>query len=63
MVDWRGDALLVRADDAAALNARLVTAGVRVTMLAPETRSLEQVVLELTGSGADRVDAQERVST
>jgi len=63
VVDRRGDALLVRADDAAALNARLVTAGVRVTMLAPETRSLEQVVLELTGSGADRVDAQERVST
>ena len=56
VVDRRGDALVVRADDAAALNARLVTAGVRVAELAPETRSLEQVVLELTGSGADRVE-------
>ena len=61
VVDRRGDALVVRADDAAALNARLVTAGVRVAELAPETRSLEQVVLELTGSGADRVDAQRRI--
>jgi ABC-type multidrug transport system ATPase subunit len=55
VVDRRGDALVVRADDAAALNARLVGAGVRVAELAPEKRSLEQVVLELTGNGADRV--------
>jgi hypothetical protein len=45
----------VQADDAAGLNARLVTAGVRVAELATEKRSLEQVVLALTGSGADRV--------
>jgi ABC-type multidrug transport system ATPase subunit len=55
VVDRRGDALVVRADDAAALNARLVGAGVRVAELAPEKRSLEQVVLELTGNGADQV--------
>jgi ABC-type multidrug transport system ATPase subunit len=55
VVDRRGDALVVQADDAAALNARLVTAGVRVAELATEKRSLEQVVLALTGSGADRV--------
>jgi ABC-type multidrug transport system ATPase subunit len=61
VVDRRGDALVVRADDAAALNARLVTAGVRVAELAPETRSLEQVVLELTGSGTDRVDTRRGV--
>jgi ABC-2 type transport system ATP-binding protein len=30
---------------------------VRVAELVPERRSLEQVVLELTGHGADRVDA------
>jgi ABC-2 type transport system ATP-binding protein len=60
VVDRRGDALVVQADDAAALNARLVTAGVRVAELATEKRSLEQVVLALTGSGADRV-AQKRV--
>ena len=59
VVDRRGDALVVRADDAAALNARLVTAGVRVAELAPETRSLEQVVLELTSAGSDRVERTE----
>ena len=51
-----GDALLVRATDPAALNARLVAAGIKVTELAAERRSLEQVMLELTGPSADRVD-------
>jgi ABC-2 type transport system ATP-binding protein len=50
------DALVVRDDDPGALNARLVAAGVRVTELTAQRRSLEQVVLELTGSGSDRVD-------
>ena len=50
-----GDALLVRAGDPGALNAQLVAAGIRVTELAAERRSLEQVVLELTGPGADRI--------
>jgi ABC-type multidrug transport system ATPase subunit len=47
--------LLVRHADPAALNALLVGAGVRVQMLAPEHRSLEDVVLEATESGSDRV--------
>jgi ABC-2 type transport system ATP-binding protein len=51
-----GDALLVRAVDPAALNARLVAAGIKITELVAERRSLEQVVLGLTGSGSDRVD-------
>jgi ABC-type multidrug transport system ATPase subunit len=55
VVDRLGDTLVVRADDAAALNARLVAAGVRVAELTPQRRTLEQVVLELTGSGTDRV--------
>jgi len=55
-----GDALLVRHDDPAALNARLVGAGIRVTELAPQQRTLEQVMLELTGSGTDRVDSTPR---
>jgi ABC-2 type transport system ATP-binding protein len=42
-----GDALLVRVDDPAAVNRRLVDAGVRVTALEPERRSLEQVVLDV----------------
>jgi ABC-type multidrug transport system ATPase subunit len=50
-----GDLLTVRHDDPAALNAALVGAGVRVAELAAERRTLEQVVLELTGSGSDRV--------
>jgi ABC-type multidrug transport system ATPase subunit len=47
--------LTVRHDDPGALNAKLVAAGVRVTALSTQRRSLEQVVLELTGSGSDRV--------
>ncbi len=43
-----GDRLVVRADDAAALNRRLVEAGLRVHELGPERRGLEQVVLEAT---------------
>jgi ABC-type multidrug transport system ATPase subunit len=56
VVERSGDLVVVRHDDPAALNARLVEAGVRVAELVPERRSLEQVVLELTGHGADRVD-------
>ena len=55
-----GDTLTVRHDDAAALNARLVGVGVRVAGLAAERRTLEQVVLGLTGHGTDRVDAGRR---
>ena len=47
---------MVRADDPAALNARLVAAGVAVHELTALRRTLEQVVLELTGPSADRVD-------
>ena len=50
--------LLVREDDPGALNALLVAAGVRVVELAAQRRSLEQVVLERTGAGSDRVDAR-----
>jgi ABC-type multidrug transport system ATPase subunit len=51
-----GDAVHVRTEDPAALNARLVAAGIPVTGLAPERRTLEQVVLDVTGAGTDRVD-------
>jgi ABC-2 type transport system ATP-binding protein len=56
VVDRDGDLLTVRHDDPAALNAHLVAFGVRVAELTPQRRSLEQVVLELTGPGSDRVD-------
>ncbi len=42
------DAIVVRYADPAALNARLVEAGVRVSALEPVRRTLEQVVLEAT---------------
>ena len=45
--------------DTAALNSRLVAQGVRVTEIAAERRSLEDVVLSVTGSGSDRVDVQD----
>ena len=51
-----GEALLVRGGDPAALNALLVSEGIRVAELGPERRSLEQTVLELTGPSADRVE-------
>jgi ABC-type multidrug transport system ATPase subunit len=53
----RADAegLLVRHGDPAELNRLLVEGGVRVEMLAPERRTLEDVVLEATEAGSDRV--------
>jgi ABC-2 type transport system ATP-binding protein len=52
-----GDRLVIRHGDPAALNALLVEAGVRVTSIHAEHRTLEQVVLELTGPGSDRFGA------
>ncbi|MEV7097202.1 ABC transporter ATP-binding protein [Amycolatopsis sp. NPDC051045] len=52
-----GDRLVIRHDDPAALNALLVEAGVRVRSIHAEQRTLEQVVLEVTGPGSDRFGA------
>jgi ABC-2 type transport system ATP-binding protein len=49
-----GENLVVRAPDPAALNARLVEAGVRVRSLAQQRRTLEEIVLEVTGAGSDQ---------
>jgi ABC-2 type transport system ATP-binding protein len=51
-----GDSLLVRVDDPADLNARLVKAGVRVVELSPERHTLEDVVLAATEAGSDHLD-------
>ena len=51
-----GDMLFAVAADPAAINLRLIAAGVRVSEFAPERRSLEDLVLSVTGSGSDRVD-------
>jgi ABC-2 type transport system ATP-binding protein len=50
-----GSRLVVRHDDPAALNARLVAEGIRVTEMAAQRRSLEEVVLDITGAGSDQV--------
>jgi ABC-2 type transport system ATP-binding protein len=52
-----GDRLVVRASDPAALNARLVKHGIRVTELTEERRTLEDVVLAATTTSSDRADA------
>ena len=51
------DRLVVADADPAAVNARLVTAGLRVSEIGPERRSLEELMLSVTGSGSDRIDA------
>ena len=52
-----GENLVIRHEDPATLNATLVAAGLRVASIASQRRTLEQVVLEVTGAGSDRVDA------
>ena len=49
-----GADLVVRSADPAALNARLVAAGVPVSSLAVQRRSLEEIVLDVTGAGSDQ---------
>ena len=50
-----GQQLLVRYEDAAALNARLVGAGLRVSAIGSYQRTLEEVVLAVTGTGSDHI--------
>jgi ABC-type multidrug transport system ATPase subunit len=53
-----GDDLVVRSPDPAPLNARLVQAGVPVRSLMVQRRSLEEIVLEVTGAGSDQFGVQ-----
>jgi ABC-type multidrug transport system ATPase subunit len=52
-----GTVLTVRHPDPGDLNAELQQAGIRVTQIGAERRTLEQVVLEATTTSSDRVDA------
>jgi ABC-type multidrug transport system ATPase subunit len=54
-----GDRLVVAAADPAEVNAGLVAAGLRVLEIGPERRSLEQLMLSVTGSGSDRIAGPE----
>jgi ABC-2 type transport system ATP-binding protein len=51
-----GDRLYVRHADPAELNTSLVRDGVRVAAIGAERRTLEEIVLEVTGAGSDRID-------
>ena len=51
-----GMRLVVRGSDVPALNALLVQANIRIDEIVAQRRTLEDVVLDVTGSGADRVD-------
>ena len=53
-----GDRLVVAGADPAEVNACLVGAGLRVLEIGPERRSLEQLMLSVTGSGSDRMPGQ-----
>ena len=50
-----GQRLLVRYADAAALNTRLVGAGLRVSSIGPQQCTLEDIVLSVTGAGSDQI--------
>ena len=52
-----GQLLTVRHPDPGDLNAELLAAGIRVTEIAAERRSLEQVVMDATTTSSDRVDS------
>src|SRR5262249_23712705 len=54
-----GERLLIRDEDPAGLNARLVGEGLRVAELVLERRSLEDLVVEATRPGSDRVDRKD----
>ena len=53
-VEYDGTRILVAEPDPAALNARLVRAGVRVTRIGAERNSLEDIVLAATSTSGDR---------
>jgi ABC-type multidrug transport system ATPase subunit len=55
-----GDRLVVAEADPAEVNAGLVAAGLRVLEIGPERRSLEELMLSVTGSGSDRIAGPER---
>ncbi|OZC78026.1 multidrug ABC transporter ATP-binding protein [Rhodococcus sp. 06-462-5] len=55
-----GQQLVIEHPDSALLNRLLVEGGVRVSELSPQQMSLEQSVLAVTGTGADRVDGPVR---
>ena len=62
VVSRADDLLLVRGGAPALINAELVRAGVAVDGLAAQRLSLEEVILERTSAGSDRVAAVDRAA-
>ncbi len=58
LLSREGDRLVVREAEPAAVNALLVRADIRVAELSLQRRSLEEIVLAVTGPGSDRVDGR-----
>jgi ABC-type multidrug transport system ATPase subunit len=56
LAEREGDRLVVAGADPAAINAQLTAAGLRVTEIWPERRSLEELVLSVTTGSSDRFD-------
>ncbi len=55
-----GDRLVVADADPAGVNAQLTAAGLRITEIWPERRSLEELVLSVTTGSSDRFDGADR---
>jgi ABC-type multidrug transport system ATPase subunit len=55
-----GDRLVVADADPAGVNAQLTAAGLRITEIWPERRSLEDLVLSVTTGSSDRFDGADR---
>jgi ABC-type multidrug transport system ATPase subunit len=55
-----GDRLIVADADPAGVNAQLTAAGLRITEIWPERRSLEELVLSVTTGSSDRFDGADR---
>jgi ABC-type multidrug transport system ATPase subunit len=59
VAERNADRLIITDADPVAVNSQLVAAGLRVSEVRPERRSLEELVLSVTSSGSDRIDGTE----
>jgi ABC-type multidrug transport system ATPase subunit len=62
VADRDGDRLVVADSDPARVNAQLTAAGLRVSEIAAERRSLEELVLSVTTGSSDRFDGADKSS-
>jgi ABC-type multidrug transport system ATPase subunit len=60
VAERNGDRIVVADADPAGVNAQLTAAGLRITEIWPERRSLEELVLSVTTGSSDRFDGADR---